>query len=359
MPEFLTVKRFAACLAGITAAFQYLTVEAQLVSAPLTDGFARSSSIQMSVDEMLGSRKPRTGPECIFGPGYPELWIAEIQYKPVRLMQLPVKDPKTGETTTELIWYMVYRFIPRDYTDIAGAGKAELVQKLTDPQRDPENPAEKRRSEPLSIPRFLLKIDDVSSGEEDPGYPREYVDQLNRDVQQAVFQREIGRRGQNVKLHNSVEAIQEVGDPVAADDPDALSHALYGVAISRNVDPRTDYFTVYMSGLTNAYRIRTEKNGQQVIEEKVVVQKFARPGDEFKLTEQEFQFLDDTTAEIPDLCRVQDPDKDQEISGDSEKPEFRLVPKWVYRPRNMALQVPDFEGVLRNAGQQEAKKYEN
>lgn len=60
----------------------------------LDSGFARTSSIAMSVDEMLGSRKTRALTEPILGPGYPAVWIAEVQYKPVRLRRLEVLDPK-------------------------------------------------------------------------------------------------------------------------------------------------------------------------------------------------------------------------------------------------------------------------
>lgn len=286
---------------------------AQLIRAPLSDGFERSSSVDVSVDEMLGMRKPRTAEEAIVGPGFPALWISEIQYKPVRLMRLPVVDPKTGTTTEELVWYMVWRMIPRDYTELAGEGRPDLLTKLSDPNQDPLNDTDALRANSIQIPRFVLHL-------EDEGATEQYHDEVNLEIQKAVFQREMGRKSQNLKLLNAVEAIQEVSVPVSNDstlEPDPLSKAVYGVAVWRNIDPRTDFFSVRISGLTNAYRIQRDASGQQVVEEKIVIQKFERPGDEFLQEEKEFM-----------------------LNGN---------PRWEYQARPVQLNVPDLDKVLRNA----------
>ena len=213
------------------------TALSQQISAPLDGGFARTSSIAMTVDEMLGSRKARALTEPILGPGYPELWIGEVQYKPVRLMRLDIRDPKTGVVQKELVRYMVYRMMLRDPTELAGAETAELRRKLADPNLDPANTLDQEVTMPLQMPRFILKTEDNDLDEL-------YVDEINPEIQKAVFQREFGRRGLTMKLLNSVEAIAEVGEPVPSDDKDALSKAVYGVAVWRNVNPKTDFFSV-------------------------------------------------------------------------------------------------------------------
>ena len=298
-------------------------VTAQLIRAPLTDGFVRTSSVDASVDEMLGSRKIRKADEPILGPGYPALKMAEIQFKPVRMVRMPVVDPQTGTTSRELVWYMVWRLIQRDYTELAGEGQADLLTKLSDPDHDPENLIDPVRAGSLLIPRFTLRVDDQ-------GAETEHLDELNLEIQQAVFMREFGRRGSSLKLHNSVEAIEEASDPVRTigpeADPNPLEKATYGVAVWRNVDPRTDYFTISMAGLTNAYRISSDASGNQIIETKVVQQRFARPGDEFLQDEQEFR-----------------------VEG---------KPVWVYQPQNATLDVPDLNRVLRNAKSQPAESVE-
>ena len=277
----------------------------------------------MTVDEMLGSRKARALTEPIVGPGYPELWIAEVQYKPVRLMRLDIRDPKTGVVQKELVRYLVYRMILRDPTELAGAETAELRRKLADPNLDPANTLDQEVTKPLQMPRFILKTEDDDLDES-------YVDEINLEIQKAVFQREFGRRGQDLKLLNSVEAIAEVGEAVPGDDEDALSKAVYGVAVWRNVDPRADFFSVIMSGFSNAYRISTDANGNRIVEEKVIVQRFARPGDEFDQDEQEFRFINDL-----------DTDGDGKIDV--------RFPNWQYQVREAKLNIDHLDTVLRNA----------
>jgi hypothetical protein len=300
------------------------TAAAQVVKAPLNDGFVASSSIAMSVDEMLGIRKSRAADEPVLGPGYPALWIGEVQFKPLRLIRLSWTDAQTGKKHQEIVRYMVYRMIRRDYTELAGAGKQELELKLADPNSDPSNTLDSDNSKPLQMPRFLLQADEVD------GTPvASWQDEVNASIQNAVFFREMGRRGLNLKLFNSVEGLQEIGDPVPANDPDALQKAVYGVAVWRNVDDKADFFTVYMSGFSNAYRISAGADGQNIFEEKVIVQKFKRPGDEFKQEELEYQ-----------LINVADLDND----GQNET----RYPLWQYRPRSFNTQIPKLDQVLRN-----------
>ena len=316
-------RRIAATMAALLLWNVAETALSQQISAPLDSGFARTSSIAMTVDEMLGSRKARALTEPILGPGYPELWIGEVQYKPVRLMRLDIRDPKTGVVQKELVRYMVYRMILRDPTELAGAETAELRRKLADPNLDPANTLDQEVTMPLQMPRFILKTEDNDLDEL-------YVDEINPEIQKAVFQREFGRRGLTMKLLNSVEAIAEVGEPVASDDKDALSKAVYGVAVWRNVNPKTDFFSVVMSGFSNAYRISTDENGKRIVEEKVIVQRFDRPGDEFDQDEQEFRFA-----------------KDLDTDGDG-KIDVRY-PKWQYQVRDAKLNIDNMDTVLRNA----------
>lgn len=300
------------------------TASAQVIQAPLTDGFVRTSSVSMSVDEMLGIRKTRAAADPILGPGYPNLWIGEVQFKPLRLIRLSWTDARTGKTQQEIVRYMVYRMIRRDYTELAGADKQNLELKLADPNTDPSNVLDPDDSRPLQMPRFLLQADEAD------GTPaRSWQDEVNVSIQNAVFAREMGRRGLNLKLFNSAEGLQEIGEPVAADDQDALQKAVYGVAVWRNVDDKADFFTVYMSGFSNAYRISADAAGNKVVEEKVVIQKFKRPGDEFRQEELEYRIVDDA-----------------DLDGDGSK-ETRY-PLWQYRPRHFNARIPDLDNVLRN-----------
>lgn len=323
MVRILCDRRITAALATILFWTVGEPAWSQQISAPLDSGFARTSSIAMSVDEMLGSRKVRALSEPILGPGYPDLWIAEVQYKPVRMLQVDLPNPATGAMQKELVRYMVYRMILRDPTELAGPETAELRRKLADPGLDPENKLDPAATLPLRMPRFILKTEDNER-------EQLYVDEINLNAQQAIFQREFGRRGLDLKMLNSVQAISEIGEPVPGDDKDALSKAAYGVAIWRNVDPKADFFSVIMSGFSNAYRISNDENGHRIIEEKVIVQRFARPGDEFNQHEQEFKFINDV-----------------DLDGDG-RIDVRY-PVWQYRVRDAELHIDNLDSVLRNA----------
>lgn len=283
----------------------------QTIRAKLDRGFARTSSVEVTVREMLGLQVTRTEGEPIPGPGFPALWIAEVQYKPVRLLRLPVTDPVTKKTTSELVWYMVYRVIPRDYTELAGSPEARnsLLKRLRDETVQPQNQSDPIRAESLIMPRFLLETTDN-------GAEQVYVDELNHQIHKVVFRREFRGEAAGLKLLNSVEAISAVGSQVPADDPDPLKHALYGVAIWRNVDPETDFFRVVMSGFSNAYQITAADDSKIQVEDKCIVQEFARPGDAIDQTESEFR-----------------------VKGD---------PKWVYRVRDARFDIPGALPVLGN-----------
>ncbi len=334
----------------------------QLIRGPLDTGFVRTSSIAMTVDELLGSQKSRGPGEPLLGPGYPDLWIAEVQFKPVRYRRMEVTNPRTGDRTMELVWYMVYRVIPRDPTELAGDSRDELVKKLSDPNLLPQNPIEEASRRSLQVPRFILRTDDAGSQET-------YIDEVNLEIQRTILAREFRNRAADLRMLNSVQAITEINEPVSVNDPDQVGNALYGVAVWRNVDPTTDYFTVTMTGFSNAYRISQNAAGETVVEQKVIVQKFGRPGDEFNQQENEFRLIDEaklkpngeivvttdsSMATYPDtrpapafVDRLRDQFREMRAAG--VEPELSW-PSWEYQPRPEAkISVPNYDSILRNA----------
>jgi len=264
----------------------------------------------MTVDEMLGSQKARLTGEPILGPGYPALWIAEVQYKPVRHLFMNVTDPATRQTKRELVWYMIYRVLPRDYTELAGDSRDSLLDKLQNPDLKPDNTVDAPEGFPLQVPRFVLRGDDE-------GKQQFYPDEVNLQIQRSVFMREFKERSAELRLLNSVQAITEIIEPVSVTDPDPLQKAVYGVAVWRNVDPKIDYLTVIMSGFSNAYRISQNDAGETIFEHKVIEQKFGRPGDIYNQQESEFRVLGN--------------------------------PSWHYRQHPANVSVPQFDAILRNA----------
>lgn len=361
----LTVRGITFCICLGMAAFSSQTACAQLIRAPLTDGFARTSSIDVTVDEMLGPKKARKASEPILGPGYPALWIAEVQYKPVRHRLMPVTDPTTRQVKDELVWYFVYRIILRDYTELAGEMQGDLRSKLENTELQPSNDLDTELVKPLILPRFVLRIDDDDSG-------RTYVDEVNLEIQKAVFEREFGARAAGLTLLNSITGMQEIPEAVSATDVlvDPLQNAIYGVAIWRDVDPDTDYFTVLMSGFSNAYRIQSP-NADLVVQQKVIEQRFGRPGDRFRQQESEFRFLDEARLRPNGNLEVTMQGVLSTFVAGREAPAFvdqlrnqlqntsngeTAWPHWQYQTRDADLDVPQLEPILRHIPTAEATK---
>jgi len=236
--------------------------------------------------------------------------MGEVQFKPVRMLRISVTDPSTGRSVPKLVWYLVYRVIPRDYSELAGDDQNELRRQLHDEATDPQNDVETVRAPKLMMPRFVLEVNDQGS-------EARYVDQPSPEIQQAIMRREFRGDAARLPVFNSVDGIMEVPEPVSIDDPDQLAKAVYGVAIWSDVDPDTDYFKVEMTGFTNAYRLPPGQ-GDTSVEEKIFVQYFGRPGDSIDPNEAEFRFDDEHPSE------------------------------WIYRKRDAALEVdPSTLSVLR------------
>ena len=281
---------------------------------------------------------------------------------------MPVTDPLTRKVNDELVWYFIYRIIPRDYTELAGNKQDDLRNKLENVELKPSNDVDASLVEPLMLPRFVLRIDDVADGET-------YVDEVNLEIQRAVFEREFGAKAAGLTLLNGVTGIQEMPAAVSSTDPliDPLKNAIYGVAVWRNVDPDTDYFTVFMSGFSNAYRI-DRPEADLIIEQKVVEQRFGRPGDRFRQQESEFRFLDHARLRANGNLEVtmqgvlstfvdgrQSPafvDQLRNQLQNTANGEIRW-PHWLYQAREADLSVPQLEPILRHATTSEATAVKN
>ncbi len=268
--------RHCVCMTVVIPAAIVFALTTGSATAQSENGFSQKTGITVTVGEMAGAVQKQpdgTAPKELYLPGYPHLWIMELQYKPIRLVRVNVTDPVTGRQQRELIWYMVWRGIRRDYTAyFQNTNKDELIRQLRDPNLQPENPADPRQPSIMS-PHFTLVTTD--SGDQ-----KVYRDWVLPEVQAAIAKRE------GLKLKNSLQVIQEI--PALAENADDQV-AVEGVALWRNVDPKTDYLSVFMTGFSNGYRLGKGPSGKMMVERKTIVQKFWRPGDEFDQDESEFR----------------------------------------------------------------------
>lgn len=208
-----------------------------------------------------------------------DIWSLEFAFKPLRTIEVSVPQP-SGKLQRKLIWYMVYR-----------------VKNLGDPlRRSPVKDEfgnityEVRQVEGLPtqpirfFPRFVLRTQRTEP-------EKEYLDRVIPVAAQVIADRETG----GVKLYNTVE-ISRFDIPVSTPDEDK---SVWGVVTWEDVDPNTDYFTVDVQGLTNAYRWETDSESfdadappldSRKYKQRTLRLRFSRWGDEFEEYQDQIRF---------------------------------------------------------------------
>lgn len=165
----------------------------------------------------------------------PNLWVFEVQYKSLRMVEIPITDKKTGVKKKELIYYLVYKVVNR-----------VIEQKSDDPERTPVNDFDKTPVPETFVPEIVFASNDN-------GDRRSIKDSIIPEAQKFIQAREQRKLFKGIKLLNTVEIVRKV--PQAVPSADKEPPTLYGVAIFRGVNPATDFFTLYLSGFSNGYKL--------------------------------------------------------------------------------------------------------
>jgi len=204
----------------------------------------------------------------------PDLWVLEVSFKKMRMISVEITNPKTGDKKRGFVWYLAYKFANRD-----------LERKQSDADTAPVNEEDQPDRGPLFVPEFTLVTNDN-------GTKQLYQDSIIPEAAAVILRRE------RQPLKNSVAVVREIPKSVPAGTSPVES--IYGMAMWRGIDPKTDHFTVFMGGFSNGYRTVKGPDGKPLLLKRTLVQEFWRPGDQF----------------------------------DQEEVEFRLKgePKWIYRP---------------------------
>jgi len=159
------------------------------------------------------------------------IWELEISFKPLRMLEVDVPQP-TGKMQRKLIWYMVYR--------VSNRGLARRPKAVADVHGQETFSIERVNfASRRFFPHFVL---------ESREYKKAYMDRIIPAAQKAIQARE--KPGQNIKLYNSIE-LARVKIPLS---DERIERGVWGVVTWEDVDPRVDFFSVYIRGLTNAFR---------------------------------------------------------------------------------------------------------
>ena len=159
----------------------------------------------------------------------PDLWIFELQFKSLRMVEVEITDARTGTKRPELLYYLVYQSINRE---IDRKQQEEDIRPINDLGENP----------PANF--FVPEITLVTT---DNGQRTVVRDSVIPEAQSVISRRE------RIRLLNSVESAQQIPAtvPKDAEDPESF----YGVAIFKGVPADTDFFTLFLSGFSNGYKL--------------------------------------------------------------------------------------------------------
>ncbi len=172
-----------------------------------------------------------------------DVWVLHFKFKPMRMIAVDIPQP-SGMMQRKLVWYMVY--------SVTNTGKimhpvdsVDLPYKTFDKKRlfEVKNVDRAVRF----APEFLLE--GHQRMKDDTGFTKVYPDRVIPVALAAIRMREDPNR----QFLSSVDMCREI----------AVGQTLWGVAMWEDVDPRVVRFSVYVTGLTNAYRWKDEPGAYQ------------------------------------------------------------------------------------------------
>ncbi len=222
------------------------------------------------------------------------VWQLEFSFKPMRILDVEGTDGRR-----QRIWYLLYRITNN-------GGYIKPVVAKDDFGNDLYTTATGSRTVRF-FPMFAIRSHE---------YDKTYADRLIPGVNERIHAIEI--RDPNITLHDSV-SITKV--PIKA-STENVDRSYWAVATWPAIERRTDFFSVYVSGLSNAYRWDREEDGQSLLTYKTLQLNFWRPGDAVFEDDHEFRYG------IPELPGDEN---DQRVLKMYQMPN-NFEHRWVYLP---------------------------
>ncbi len=224
-----------------------------------------------------------------------DVYCLEFAFKPVRMIEMDV--PSLGGVQPKTVWYLLYR------VRYLGADLKPVPEPDAFDNEVYAAPKAVSAEWVRFMPTFYLNTLTLN---------KEYLDQVLPVAKRAIAAKErVGK-----PIYDSLE-MQRLKIKISSE---AESNEVWGVATWADIDPRTDFFSVQVRGLTNAQRLKL--NGDQIqYLQKTLVLHFSRPGD--------------TVAEVEDRIRfgipaLKNPERQKYVLKQYGQEE-RLDHVWIYR----------------------------
>jgi hypothetical protein len=169
---------------------------------------------------------------------YPrDVWCLEFAYKPPHCIDVDVPGADL-KLRRKRLWYLLYR------VRNVGGRRAVAVG------NDPDALAKETFEKPIRfLPHFVLEsIEGLSSTEGELSY-RGYLDRVIPSAIEPIRIRE----GVAGRLYDSASMVETEMAP---------GEERWGVAVWEDIDPRIDFFSIFVRGLTNSIRWRLNENAR-------------------------------------------------------------------------------------------------
>lgn len=239
------------------------------------------------------------------------IWNLEFAFKPLRMIYVDIPQP-TGKMHRKLIWYMVFRVRNLGQHLTPNPVRDQFKHIVYDEPKKVNEVLNLSAAQPTGTIRFFphFVLESREQG-------KEYLDRLIPEAIPWIQRREMRGAG----LFNTIE-ISRIDIPVST--PTA-ENAVWGVVTWEGIDPRTDYFSVYVQGLTNAYWLKGTPNGVDH-QLKTLQLNFWRPGDMVLEHEKEIRYG------IPSVSNPAEQAGILAKYGPVDNPlRVRVDHRWVYR----------------------------
>lgn len=180
-----------------------------------------------------------------------DVWCLEFAYRPPRTIEVDVPGENL-EIQKERVWYLLYRvrnIAVDENADVAsglgGSTRQVVFEKDEDGNDDLTRPTTKFVNQSIHFePHFVFETHEALSRDEGL---LEHQDHLDRLVSSAIVPISRREKIRPDMLHDSVSISERLIQP---------GEERWGVAVWQDIDPRIDFFTVFIYGLTNSIRWR-------------------------------------------------------------------------------------------------------
>ena len=192
------------------------------------------------------------------------VWQYEFSFTGLRQAKLKIPTGNGG-VSNKNVWYMIYRVRDTNQTMTFDSVKDPKFDHVENVLKYGEKVADEKKS---FTPRFTLE--GWIANTKGAGYSKVTL----RDSVDPIIVQQIRNREDANQVLLDTHQMSKAKIPAASNEADP---GVWGVAVWEDVDPRIDYVSVFVKGLTNAFRLG--RNDGDPSKLKTLQLNFWRPGD--------------------------------------------------------------------------------